>query len=211
MKIILLGCPGAGKGTQAKLLSKTLTIPQISTGDMLRQAVADQTSLGKTVQDLMDAGHLVDDQTILQLIAERLHHKDCEGGFLLDGFPRTIEQAEGLKSLAIEIDHVINIDVPDDVIVARMSGRRVHKASGRTYHIEHNPPTAEGIDDVTSEPLIQREDDQPEVVRHRLAIYREQTQPLIAYYQRVLAHGVVKVDGCLPVSAVSEAIAKAIA
>lgn len=207
MKIILLGCPGAGKGTQAQRLSQHLSIPQISTGDMLRQAIADKSPLGTQVQSIMESGQLVDDDLILKLVAERIDQNDCVNGFLFDGFPRTLEQANGLLKLNIAIDFVFNIDVPDEVIVARMSGRRVHPASGRTYHLKHNPPQEEGLDDQTSEPLIQRDDDKPEVVEHRLRVYHKQTRPLIDFYQNALNPGCYqKIDGCQGVEQVSQDI-----
>ncbi len=182
MKMILLGGPGAGKGTQAQFLCKKFDIPQISTGDMLRAAVKAQTELGKEAKVIMDAGGLVSDQIILGLITERVAEPDCENGFLFDGFPRTIPQAEGLDDIGVGIDYVVEIRVDDEEIVKRMSGRRVHAASGRTYHIEFNPPKNEGKDDNTGEDLIQRDDDQEETVRKRLDIYHQQTEPLIEYY-----------------------------
>ena len=211
MKVILLGCPGAGKGTQAKFLSKKLGIPQISTGDMLRQAVADQTELGQKVQAIMDSGQLVDDATILQLVKHRITESDCKNGYLFDGFPRTTEQAKGMEDLGINIDYVVNIHVPDDVIVTRMSGRRVHPVSGRTYHIDHNPPAREGLDDETGEPLILREDDKVDVVKHRLHVYHDLTSPLIAYYQNKLSQKhYIQVDGCLTVENVAAVILEAL-
>ncbi|MFK8066777.1 MAG: adenylate kinase [Gammaproteobacteria bacterium] len=182
MKIILLGGPGAGKGTQAKFLCDKFDIPQISTGDMLRAAVKAQTELGKEAKGIMDAGGLVSDKIILGLITERVVESDCKNGFLLDGFPRTIPQAEGLDDIGVGIDYVVEIRVDDEEIVKRMSGRRVHAASGRTYHIEFNPPEVEGKDNETGEDLIQRDDDQEETVRKRLDIYHQQTEPLVEYY-----------------------------
>lgn len=182
MRIILLGPPGAGKGTQAKLLQERYRIPQISTGDMLRAAVKAGTPLGQQAKALMDAGELVPDYIIIDIVKERLAESDCEKGYLLDGFPRTIAQADALLGVA-EIDHVIEIQVPDEAIVARMCGRRVHPASGRVYHTEHNPPKQADTDDETGEPLIQRKDDHPDTVRYRLSVYHDQTKPLIAYFQ----------------------------
>jgi len=184
MKIILLGAPGAGKGTQAQFLTKEFNIPQISTGDMLRAAIKNGTELGKLAKKFMDEGKLVTDDIIIGLVKERITQDDCKNGFLLDGFPRTIAQADALKDAGVDIDAVIEIDVPDSVIVERMSGRRVHPASGRTYHIVFNPPKVEGKDDQTKEDLIQREDDKEEVVLDRLKVYHEQTEPLVEYYKK---------------------------
>jgi adenylate kinase len=182
MRIILLGSPGSGKGTQAQFIIEKYEIPQISTGDMLRAAVTAGTPLGIEAKKVMDEGGLVSDEIILGLIKERITLDDCEKGFLLDGFPRTIAQAEGLKSMAVNIDEVIEIAVEDSEIIKRMGGRRVHPASGRTYHIEFNKPKQEGIDDITGEALIQRDDDTEQTVKRRLAVYHEQTKPLVAYY-----------------------------
>jgi adenylate kinase len=182
MRIILLGSPGSGKGTQAQFITERFKIPQISTGDMLRAAVREGTPLGIEAKKVMDAGGLVSDDIILGLIKERITLPDCNNGFLLDGFPRTIAQAEGLMALGVVIDQVIEIVVEDEDIVKRMSGRRVHPGSGRTYHIEFNPPKTEGVDDVTGEPLIQRDDDKEETVRKRLSVYHEQTKPLVGFY-----------------------------
>ncbi|MCZ6664028.1 MAG: adenylate kinase [Gammaproteobacteria bacterium] len=184
MRIILLGGPGAGKGTQGDFICARLGIPKISTGDMLRAAVKAGTPLGTKAQKVMDSGRLVSDDIILGLVEERVKKPDCANGFLLDGFPRTIPQAEGLLAAGIEIDHVIEIAVDDEEIIRRMSGRRVHPASGRSYHVEFNPPRIAGQDDLTGEALVQRDDDQEETVRRRLAIYHEQTQPLVAFYSR---------------------------
>lgn len=184
MRIILLGGPGAGKGTQANFIKEKYGIPQISTGDMLRAAVKAGTPLGLEAKKIMDAGGLVSDDIILGLVKERIQESDCANGFLLDGFPRTIPQAEAVKSEGIAIDSVVEIDVDDDEIIKRMSGRRVHPASGRTYHVVFNPPKEEGKDDETGEPLIQRDDDKEDTVRKRLAVYHEQTEPLIDYYTR---------------------------
>jgi adenylate kinase len=182
MRIILLGSPGSGKGTQAQFITQKYAIVQISTGDMLRAAVREGTPLGIEAKQIMDAGGLVSDDIILGLIKERIAQPDCANGFLLDGFPRTIVQAEGLAAMGVKIDTVIEIVVADEEIVKRMAGRRVHAPSGRTYHIEFNPPNVNGIDDVTGETLIQRDDDKEETVRKRLSVYHEQTQPLVDYY-----------------------------
>jgi len=182
MRIILLGGPGAGKGTQGDLICQRYGIPKISTGDMLRAAVKAGTPLGLEAKGIMDAGGLVSDDIILGLIRERVLDADCAHGFLFDGFPRTIPQAEGLAAAGIDIDRVVEIAVDDEEIVKRMSGRRIHQASGRTYHVVFNPPKVAGVDDVTGEPLIQRDDDQEATVRRRLAIYHEQTEPLIEFY-----------------------------
>ncbi|MGR8998502.1 MAG: adenylate kinase [Gammaproteobacteria bacterium] len=182
MRIILLGSPGSGKGTQAQFITEKYAIPQISTGDMLRAAVRAGTPLGIQAKQVMDSGGLVSDGIILALIKERIAQPDCANGFLLDGFPRTIAQAEGLKNMGVVIDTVIEIVVEDEEIVKRMAGRRVHLQSGRTYHVEFNPPKVEGIDDVTGEALIQRDDDKEETVRKRLSVYHEHTKPLVDYY-----------------------------
>lgn len=187
MRIILLGPPGAGKGTQADFICAVLGIPRISTGDMLRAAVAAGTELGRKARAVMDAGQLVSDDIILGLVRERIEQADCASGFLLDGFPRTIPQAEGLMALGVTIDQVIELDVSDDEIVQRMSGRRVHSGSGRVYHVKYNPPRIAGIDDVTGEPLVQRQDDHEATVRERLRVYHAQTKPLVEFYQRMAA------------------------
>jgi len=184
MKLILLGGPGAGKGTQAGFITEKYGIPQISTGDMLRAAVKSGSPMGLAAKKVMDAGGLVSDDIILGLIAERLKQPDCAKGFLLDGFPRTIPQAEALRTQGVELDFVLEIDVSDEEIIRRMSGRRVHPGSGRTYHVAFNPPKVEGKDDVTGEPLIQRDDDKEETVKKRLAVYHSQTKPLIDYYSK---------------------------
>jgi adenylate kinase len=189
MRIILLGPPGAGKGTQAGFIRERFGIPQISTGDMLRAAVKSGTPLGSAAKKVMDAGQLVSDDIILGLVSERLKQRDCAAGYLFDGFPRTIPQADAMKAARIGIDFVLEIDVPDEDIIERMSGRRVHLASGRTYHVRHNPPKAEGRDDATGEPLIQRDDDRAEVVRRRLQVYHEQTSVLVDYYSKWAATG----------------------
>lgn len=210
MRIILLGAPGAGKGTQAQFITENFNIPQISTGDMLRAAVKDQTELGKQVEQVMASGGLVTDETIIALVKERIAHDDCANGFLFDGFPRTIPQAEALVTAKVPIDVVLEIHVPDDEIVKRLSGRRVHLDSGRVYHIDFNPPTAEGMDDVTGEALIQRDDDKEDTVRNRLAVYHEQTEPLVAFYGDQQAAGgtvkVLKVNGVAGVDAIKEEI-----
>jgi adenylate kinase len=182
MRLILLGPPGAGKGTQANFIREKFGIPQISTGDMLRAAVKAGTPLGMAAKKVMDAGQLVSDDIILGLVKERLKQADCAKGYLFDGFPRTIPQAEAMKAAAVPIDYVLEIDVPDNEIITRMSGRRVHPASGRTYHLKFNPPRVEGRDDATGEPLVQRDDDREETVRKRLEVYRAQTRPLVDYY-----------------------------
>jgi len=184
MKLILLGPPGAGKGTQAANISAHFRIPQISTGDMLRGAIKAGTPLGQRAQKVIDSGALVDDETILALVKERLKAPDCKPGYLLDGFPRTIPQAEAMRDGGVPVDYVLEIDVPPAEIIGRMSGRRVHLASGRTYHVKFNPPKVEGRDDATGEPLVQREDDREETVKKRLEVYQQQTRPLIEFYGR---------------------------
>lgn len=184
MRIILLGGPGAGKGTQADFICEHFSIPKISTGDMLRAAVKAGTPLGLKAKEVMDAGALVSDDIILGLVAERIRDSDCANGFLFDGFPRTIPQADGLKNAGIGIDYVVEIAVSDDEIVRRMSGRRMHLPSGRSYHLVYNPPKNDGVDDVTGEPLVQRDDDKEAIVRNRLAVYHQQTEPLVDYYTR---------------------------
>ena len=182
MRLILLGAPGAGKGTQATFICQKYAIPQISTGDMLRAAVKAGTPLGLQAKHVMESGGLVSDDLIINLVKERLAQADCAGGFLFDGFPRTLPQADAMKAAGVNLDYVLEIDVPFDAIVERMSGRRSHPASGRTYHIKFNPPKAAGLDDVTGEPLIQRADDQEETVKKRLEVYSAQTRPLVDYY-----------------------------
>jgi adenylate kinase len=189
MRLILLGAPGAGKGTQATFLCRKYGIPQVSTGDMLRAAVKAGTPLGLAAKKVMDAGALVSDDIIIGLVEERIAQPDCANGFLFDGFPRTIAQAEAMKNAGVKIDVVLEIDVPDAAIVERMSGRRAHLASGRTYHVKFNPPKVAGIDDVTGEPLVQRADDSEETVKKRLAVYHAQTRPLVEYYTRWAAAG----------------------
>jgi len=212
MRIILLGAPGAGKGTQASFITKKYNIPQISTGDMLRAAVKAESPLGLQVKNVMETGGLVSDDIIIALIKERILADDCANGFLFDGFPRTIPQAEALQEAGIEIDHVIEIAVEDEEIVSRIAGRRMHPASGRTYHIEHNPPKVAGKDDETGEELIQREDDKEETVRHRLSVYHSQTKPLIAFYQDLAAaNGTLKYSAIEGVGSVDEITAKVLA
>jgi len=185
MKMILLGAPGAGKGTQAKFLTETYAIPQISTGDMLRAAVKAETDMGLKVKSVMESGGLVTDDIIIGLVKERITDKDCAAGFLFDGFPRTIPQAEAMEDAGVDIDVVLEIDVPDDEIVRRLSGRRVHLDSGRVYHVDFNPPAKEGLDDDTGEALVQRKDDEEDTVRKRLSLYHEQTKPLVDFYQQM--------------------------
>lgn len=210
MKLILLGAPGAGKGTQAQFLTKQFNIPQISTGDMLRAAIKAGTELGKQAKEAIDAGQLVTDEIIIGMVKERIAQPDCENGFLLDGFPRTVPQADAVTEAGVEIDAVVEIDVPDEEIISRMSGRRAHVPSGRTYHIVYNPPKVEGKDDETGENLVQRDDDKPEVVKERLDVYHEQTAPLINYYTKAAeknpALKYVKVDGTQPIAYVEKAI-----
>jgi adenylate kinase len=194
MRLILLGPPGAGKGTQAAYLCKRFGIPQISTGDMLRAAVKAGTPLGLAAKQVMDAGGLVSDDLIIGLVKERISQPDCAGGFLFDGFPRTLPQADALKAAGVPLDAVLEIDVPDEEIVERMSGRRAHLPSGRTYHVKFNPPKVPGLDDVTGEPLIQRDDDREETVIKRLSVYHSQTRPLVDYYSSWAASG----DGAAP-------------
>jgi adenylate kinase len=184
MRLILLGAPGAGKGTQATFICQKYGIPQISTGDMLRAAVKAGTELGLQAKKVMDAGGLVSDGLIINLVKERIAQPDCAHGFLFDGFPRTIPQADAMKAAGVKLDYVLEIDVPFDAIIERMSGRRSHPASGRTYHVKYNPPKAAGLDDVTGEPLVQRDDDKEETVRKRLEVYSAQTRPLVDYYSQ---------------------------
>ena len=183
MKIILLGPPGAGKGTQAEIICKDFSIPHISTGDMLREAIANETATGKLAKEIMDAGNLVSDDVIISLVKDRIKDEDCKNGFLFDGFPRTIPQADALENQEIFVNVVLELTLKDELIINRMSGRRVHQPSGRSYHLEFNPPEKDGVDDLTGEPLIQRDDDKPETVKNRLEVYWEQTNPLIVYYR----------------------------
>jgi adenylate kinase len=189
MRLILLGPPGAGKGTQSAFITSRFGIPQISTGDMLRAAIEARNALGRAVKEVMDAGRLVPDSVVIALVHERLKQPDCARGYLFDGFPRTVPQAEAMRDARVPIDYVLEIDVPDEEIVGRMGGRRVHLASGRSYHLKFNPPRVEGCDDLTGEPLIQREDDREETVRARLAVYHSQTRPLVEFYNRLAASG----------------------
>ncbi|KXS39831.1 adenylate kinase [Modicisalibacter tunisiensis] len=184
MRLILLGAPGAGKGTQAQFICERYGIPQISTGDMLRAAVKEGSDLGLKVKEIMNSGGLVSDDIIIALVKERISQPDCANGFLFDGFPRTIPQADAMKDADVKLDHVLEIAVDDEEIVKRLAGRRVHPDSGRVYHIEYNPPKEEGKDDVTGEALIQRDDDRESTVRNRLSVYHEQTEPLVEYYRR---------------------------
>lgn len=211
MRVILLGAPGAGKGTQAQYICKEFGIPQISTGDMLRAAIKEGTPLGLEAKKVMDAGQLISDDIIIGLVKERIAKPDCEKGFLLDGFPRTIPQADAMKDNGVVVDHVIEFDVADEVIVERMGGRRVHPGSGRVYHVVYNPPKEEGKDNETGEELIIREDDTEETVRKRLGIYHEQTMPLVDYYQAEAQAGNTqyhKLDGTQAVEAVSKQLAE---
>ncbi|MGE3919485.1 MAG: adenylate kinase [Gammaproteobacteria bacterium] len=202
MRVILLGSPGAGKGTQAKFIYQKYGIPQISTGDMLRAAINAGTPLGLAAQKTLEDGALVSDDIIIDLVKERIKADDCKNGFLLDGFPRTLKQAEALKEAGISIDYVIEIAVPDDEIIKRLSGRRVHVASGRIYHIDYQPPKVPGKDDVTGETLIQREDDHEATVRHRLEIYNQQTKPLIQYFNDWSHSGEPNAPKCSSISGV---------
>jgi len=211
MRIILLGSPGSGKGTQAQFITEKYGIPQISTGDMLRAAVRAGTELGIAAKKVMDAGGLVSDEIILGLIKERIKQADCQNGFLLDGFPRTIVQAEGLAIMGVELDNVLEIAVADEEIIQRMSGRRVHLVSSRSYHILFNPPKVEGCDDITGEPLTQRDDDKEETVRKRLEVYHLQTKPLVDFYSAKAASGAVKFASIAGVGSVEEITAKVFA
>lgn len=209
MRVILLGAPGAGKGTQARFITEKFGIPQISTGDMLRAAVKAGSPLGLQVKDIMASGGLVSDEIIIALIKERLTQADCAKGFLFDGFPRTIPQAQALEEAGVTLDHVLEIAVADEEIVQRISGRRMHEASGRTYHIIHNPPKVAGVDDETGEALVQRPDDSEETVRKRLAVYHEQTKPLVDFYaQLAAAKGTPKCSKVEGVGSVEEITAK---
>ena len=204
-KILLLGPPGAGKGTQADIICESLSIPKISTGDMLRSAIASGSELGKKVSGIMNSGGLVSDQIIIELILDRIGQADCANGFLFDGGIRTVGQADLCVENRIEFTHVIEIQVDDEAIIDRMSGRRVHPGSGRNYHLVYQPPKNEGVDDITGEPLLQREDDMPETVKHRLQVYQDETKPLVAYYQSQESKGAlayIAVDGSQPVEKV---------
>jgi len=212
MRLILLGCPGAGKGTQAGILTEKYRIPQISTGDMLRAAIKAETPVGKLAKDVIERGDLVSDDIMVKLVKDRIKADDCKNGFLFDGFPRTIAQAEAMKTDNISLDAVVELDVDHNEIIKRVSGRRVHEPSGRTYHVEFHPPKVEGIDDETGEPLIQRDDDLEETVRHRLNVYEEQTAPLVSYFTEwaklgdALAPEYIKVHGLGDVADVSNRI-----
>jgi len=202
MRLILLGAPGAGKGTQAQFIRERFGIPQISTGDMLRAAVKEGTPLGVEAKKVMDAGGLVSDDIIIRLVSDRLQRDDCQAGYLFDGFPRTLPQAEAMKLAGVALDYVLEIDVADQEIIDRMSGRRVHLASGRTYHIRFNPPQVDGKDDITGEALVQRDDDREETVRKRLEIYHSQTKPLLEYYRNWAASGDPQAPKCRRIAGV---------
>ena len=210
MRLILLGPPGAGKGTQANYIKEKFNIPQISTGDMLRAAVKEGTPLGLAAKKVMDAGGLVSDDIIIGLVKDRLKQPDCANGYLFDGFPRTIPQADAMKEAGVAIDYVLEIDVPDESIIERMSGRRVHQPSGRTYHVKFNPPKVPGKDDITGEDLIQRDDDKEETVKKRLAVYHDQTEVLVDYYNKWAQSGQAgapkyrKISGVGPVEAIRD-------
>jgi adenylate kinase len=213
MHLVLLGCPGAGKGTQATFIKDKFHIPQISTGDMLRAAANAGTPLGQQVKQIMDNGQLVSDDIMIQLVKERIQEPDCQKGFLLDGFPRTIPQAEALRQNNIRIDFVIEIKVPDSELIKRLSGRRVHPASGRVYHVAYNPPREEGKDDITGDPLIQRQDDHEDTIRHRLSVYHQQTEPLVKYYSEATGKDApvyIKIDGIGPVEEIRDKIFSAL-
>jgi adenylate kinase len=213
MRVIILGAPGAGKGTQSQFIKEHFGIPQISTGDMLRAAVAAGTPLGLQVKEIMASGQLVSDDVIIALVKERIAEDDCRRGFLFDGFPRTIPQAQALEQAGINIDHVLEIDVADDVIMDRLTGRRVHPGSGRVYHLRHNPPKVEGKDDVTGEALVQRDDDSEQTVADRLAIYHEQTSKLVHFYQDQMSKGHTRchrIDGTGSVEEIRDRIFKAL-
>lgn len=211
MRIILLGAPGAGKGTQAQFIMQQYGIPQISTGDMLRAAVKSGSQLGLQAKALMDAGKLVTDELVIALVKERITQSDCANGFLLDGFPRTVPQADAMKEAGISVDYVLEFDVPDEIIVDRMIGRRIHAPSGRVYHLKYNPPKQEGVDDVTGEQLTIRKDDAEDIVRKRLVEYHQLTKPLINYYQQEAKNShtkYFKIDGTQPVADVTKALIK---
>lgn len=213
MKVLLLGAPGAGKGTQAQFITSAFNIPQISTGDMLRAAIKAGTPLGLEAKKIMDEGGLVRDDIIIGMVKERIAQDDCQNGFLFDGFPRTLAQAEAMRDAGVDLDAVVEIDVPDDVIIDRMSGRRVHLASGRTYHISYNPPKVAGKDDVTGEDLIQRDDDKEETVKKRLDVYHEQTEVLVAFYSQLQSENApkyIKINGTQAVEAVKEQVLAAL-
>lgn len=209
MRIIMLGAPGAGKGTQAQYISDHFKIPNISTGDILRRAIAESSPIGQVVKQIVLEGQLVPDDLMIQLIEKRIAEDDCKQGFLLDGFPRTRHQAEAFKAKGIEIDTVITFEVPDEVIIERLGGRRIHPASGRVYHIQHNPPKVENKDDVSGEDLVQREDDKPETIRKRLAVYHEQTEPLIQWYQNG-PYRFIRIQGTDSVDAIRKLLKEAL-
>jgi adenylate kinase len=217
MRLILLGAPGAGKGTQANFIKEKFNIPQISTGDMLRAAIKAGSELGLAAKKVMDAGQLVSDDIIIGLVKARLQEADCANGYLFDGFPRTIAQADAMKDNGVQVDYVLEIDVPDELIVERMCGRRTHQASGRVYHTKFNPPKVENLDDVTGEPLVQRDDDKPETVTKRLAVYHNQTEVLLGYYNKWAQSGLPgapkyrKISGVGPVEQVRDAAFAALA
>jgi adenylate kinase len=217
MRLILLGAPGAGKGTQANFIKEKYNIPQISTGDMLRAAIKAGTELGMAAKKVMDAGQLVSDDIIIGLVKERLKDADCANGYLFDGFPRTVAQADAMKDSGVTIDYVLEIDVPDEMIVERMTGRRTHQPSGRVYHVKFNPPKNDNLDDVTGEPLVQRDDDKEETVKKRLAVYHNQTEVLLGYYNKWAQSGLPgapkyrKITGVGPVEQVREAAFAALA
>ena len=213
MQVLLLGAPGAGKGTQAQFITREFGIPQISTGDMLRAAIKAGTPLGLEAKKIMDAGGLVRDDIIIGMVKERIAQPDCAHGFLFDGFPRTLAQAEAMVAAGVDLDAVVEIDVPDAAIVERMSGRRVHLPSGRTYHVKYNPPKVAGKDDETGEDLVQRDDDKEETVKKRLAVYHEQTEVLVDFYSKLTgehAPRYIKVDGTQPVETVKENVITAL-
>jgi adenylate kinase len=211
MRLILLGAPGAGKGTQANFIKEKYNIPQISTGDMLRAAIKAGTELGMAAKKVMDVGGLVSDDIMIGLVKDRLQDADCNNGYLFDGFPRTVAQADAMKDAGINIDYVLEIDVPDELIVDRMSGRRSHPASGRVYHVKNNPPKVDNVDDVTGEPLVQRDDDKEETVKHRLSVYHNQTEVLLGYYNEWAQSGLSgapkyrRISGVGPVDTIRDA------
>ena len=217
MRLILLGAPGAGKGTQANFIKEKYNIPQISTGDMLRAAIKAGTELGMAAKKVMDAGGLVSDDIMIGLVQDRLQHDDCKNGYLFDGFPRTIAQADAMKDNGIDVDYVLEIDVPDEAIVERMSGRRSHPASGRVYHVKFNPPKVDNVDDITGEPLVQRDDDQADTVKKRLAVYHNQTEVLLGYYDKWAQSGTPgapkyrRISGVGPVEQIRDAAFAALA
>ena len=217
MRLILLGAPGAGKGTQANFIKEKYNIPQISTGDMLRAAIKAGTELGLAAKKVMDAGGLVSDDIMIGLVKDRLQHDDCKNGYLFDGFPRTIAQADAMKDNGINVDYVLEIDVPDEAIVERMSGRRSHPASGRVYHVKFNPPKVDNVDDITGEPLVQRDDDKAETVMKRLAVYHNQTEVLLGYYDKWAQSGTPgapkyrRISGVGPVEQIRDAAFAALA